>query len=209
MWNGLLKATRNSIVSVAAIDSTTLARSQPSYHYSKRIDRHKPPGIPVKLSIVADTRRKKIMAVQVHILPRGDVRDVKALLKEVRPKTLVADKGYDSEKIHELCNDLGIQTMIPARRTTRRGYYRKKSLERFEEQVYHRRELVEALFSALKRTLGSSIRCRRARTIRAEVLRKCIAYNLFGILKRLSGQSRSRGLCLRGGLDFYNWPQPS
>jgi len=144
---------------------------------------------------MVDTRRKKIIAVQAHVLPRGDTRDVKALLQRARPRIIVADKGYDSEAIHERCHDLGIQSMIPARKTTKKGHYRKIALKAFRTRTYHRRELAKALISAIKRTLGGSIRCRRARTIRAEIIRKCIVYNAFLMLYRLLGQILEFRLC--------------
>ncbi|OIO65543.1 hypothetical protein AUJ68_02935 [Candidatus Woesearchaeota archaeon CG1_02_57_44] len=80
--------------------------------------------------------------------------------------------------------------MIPARKTTKKGHYRKIALKAFRTRTYHRRELAKALISAIKRTLGGSIRCRKARTIRAEIIRKCIVYNAFLMLYRLLGQSQ-------------------
>jgi len=84
-------------VVVASIDATTLSRTNPSWHYIKRIGREKPVQRPLKLSQVIDTGRKKILALRVRARPRHDTQDVRYLLKRmVSPKILVADKGYDA-----------------------------------------------------------------------------------------------------------------
>ena len=178
LWQRLLAATRPNQVLVGALDSTTFARSKPSYHYMRRIDRISPSGKPVKLSILVDTRRKKVVAAQVRILPRHDTKDVPAILRSTAPHTLVADKGYDSEAVHELCHELSITSMIPSRRRVKKGFYRRKMAKKFRLRTYHRRELVEALFSSLKAKFGSTIRCRRARSIRSELFARFIAHNI-------------------------------
>jgi IS5 family transposase len=178
VWQRLLAATHNSIVNVAALDSTYFARSNPSYHYLRRIDQRGPPGIPVKANVLVETRTKKVLAVKIRILPAGDCRDVTSVLKHCKPKILVADKGYDSEAVHEHCFDQGIISMIPTRQGVHRGFYRRKMQNIFRLRTYHRREMSESKFSSIKRTLGSIVRCRRARTIRAELLTKFIASNI-------------------------------
>jgi len=187
LWQRLLAAT-TGIPYIAALDSTGFARTNPSYYYLRRID-GKIPRIPVKLSATVDTRRKRFVAARIRVLPAHDIKDAPTLLHETRPHTLVADKAYDAEKLHELAYNLGIKTMIPKRARTKHGHYRKKMQKTFKTRTYHRRELVEALFGAIKRTQGSTIRCRKARTIRAELYTKLIAYNLLLRTLRLSGQS--------------------
>jgi hypothetical protein len=194
LWQRLLAATHSWEVCVGALDSTSFARSKPSYHYLRRIDCYGPPGVPVKVSILVDTRRKKVVAANIRVLPRNDVKDVPHILRLCKPQTLVADKGYDSKKVHELCHAQGVETMIPVRKNARRGQYRRKMLKHFRTRTYHRRELAEAMFSAIKRKFGSTIQCRRARTIRAELFAKFIANNLFSSFKRLFQQSRREQL---------------
>lgn len=108
LWQCLLAATRSNDVNVAALDSTFFARSNPSYHYLRRTGRAGPVGRPVKANILVDTRRKKVLAARIRVLPRGDPRDVPALIKQCAPRILVADKGYDSEAVHEHCFERGI-----------------------------------------------------------------------------------------------------
>ena len=59
LWSKMLELTSGIRHHIIAIDSTGLSRSNPSYHYLKRID-GKMPKIPVKLSCSIDTRTKKI-----------------------------------------------------------------------------------------------------------------------------------------------------
>ena len=190
LWQRLLAATRSSKVCVAAVDSTTFARSNPSYHYLRRIDRAGPAGVPVKANVLVDTKRKKIVSAQVRVLPRADPRDVPALLKQCHPKILVADKGYDSEAVHEYCFERGITSMIPARKNVRHGFYRRKQLRKFNLRVYHRREMSESKFSSVKRCYGSTVRCRRARAIKSELFARFIASNIFSCALRHFHQSR-------------------
>lgn len=167
-------------VTVASIDATTLSRTNASWHYIERIDREKPVGKPLKWSCIIDTRRKKILALRLRARPRHDVMDVKYLLKRlsVKPKILVADKGYDSEKVHELCHKQGIISMIPLRKSTKKGFYRKMMGKYWRTRTYHRREISESLFGATKQKYGSSVSSRFIQTQKADVYCRAILHNL-------------------------------
>jgi hypothetical protein len=169
LWQRLLVATRDDNARVVALDATTFPRSNPSYHYLRAINQISPSGKPAKLSILVDTRRKKVLEAHARAQPAHDVRDVQHLLKKHAPRIVVADKGYDSEAIHEYCFDRGITSMIPKRTGVHRGFYRRKQLNKFRLRTYHRRSMVEAVFSRIKRLCGSTVRCRRARSIRGFV----------------------------------------
>lgn len=191
LWQRLLCATlKLGKVCVAAIDGTGLARSSPSWYYIKRIN-GKPAKRFVKLSILVDTARKKVLAACVRMLPAHDVRDVSLLLKKtpLLPHKIVADKGYDSESIHERCFEQGIVSLIPPRKITRSGFYRRKMLHKFNLRTYHRREMVESVFSSLKRKFGSSVRCCKARTLRAQVFCRLILHNLISSIVQDLGLS--------------------
>ena len=79
-WDSVLKLTCGKICLLAA-DCIGFSKSNPSYHYLKRID-----GsilkVPVKVSIAFDTRRKKIAVARIRVLPVHDIRDVKILLEK-------------------------------------------------------------------------------------------------------------------------------
>ena len=166
-------------VVVASIDTTTLSRTNPSWHYIKRIGRKKPVQQPLKLSQVIDTRRKKILALRLRAKPRHDTQDVRYLLKRMQtPKILVADKGYDAEWIHELAHEQGIITMIPSRKRTRKGFCRKKMQKLFRTRTYHRREMSESLFGAAKQEYGASVSSRTIQTQKADVYCRATLHNL-------------------------------
>lgn len=166
-------------VPVAAIDSTGFARSQPSYHYLRRID-GKIPSIPVKWSIMVATGSKKILSTNARVLSAHDTRDVESLLNRCKApigkNTL--DKAYDSDKIHELHDERGIISIIPIRKRVKKGFYRRKMRRHYTDRLYHRREMVEMTFSVVKRRTGGSVRCHKARNIRGELDLRAIAYNL-------------------------------
>jgi transposase len=167
-------------IAVAAIDSTGFTRTNPSGHYLQRIDRLKPIKQSVKLSVLADAKSHKILSARIRALPAHDIRDAKYLIgkTQVLPKVLVGDSAYDAESLHKLAFDKGFKTVIKPRRNVRRGFYRRKMQQFYSERIYHKRENVESTFSRLKQLHGGSVRCRTARTQRAEIFCKIIAHNL-------------------------------
>jgi hypothetical protein len=188
-WQKVLKATSGTVYLVA-IDSTGLSRTNPSYHYLKRID-GKIPKIPIKLSVAFDTRKKKYCAAKVRVLPAHDLRDAQYLLQESKPKKAVADKGYSSNKLCRFSAKRNIVLMTPPKKNVRRGFWRKRMQKQFNIRTYHRRELVESGNSSFKRKFGSSVLAKAVRTIRTEVYGRLACHNLIGRLHRLLGWSRS------------------
>ena len=193
-WQKLLKAT-SGVAYLTAVDSTGFSRTNPSYHYLKRID-GKMPKVPVKLSVAFDTAKKKFCSAQIRVLPAHDIRDVKALLKRAKPRVVVADKAYDARWVHEFCHNLGMRAVIPVRQWGKPRFknmsLRMKCAKWFNKRVYHRRELVESGFSALKRKFGASVSSKTVRTIRTEVYGRLACHNLFFWFSRLFGQSPSK-----------------
>lgn len=188
-WNKILKKTCGQSYLVA-IDSTGFSRTNPSYHYLRRID-GKIPKIPVKLSLAFDTRKKKFCAAKVRVLPAHDLKDAKFLLQQSKPKIAVLDKAYNSEKFFEFGFKNNILIMIPKKKNAKRGFYRKKAEKKFKLQTYHQRPLVESSNSSIKRKYGSSVSSKKVRTIRTELYTRLVCHNLFYLLHRLLGQSLS------------------
>jgi len=186
-WQKVLKATSGNPYLVA-IDSTGLSRTNPSYHYLRRID-GKMPKIPVKLSVAFDTRKKKFCAAKIRVLPAHDIKDAKFLLRNSNPKIAVADKDYNAEHLFKFAAKNNVQLMVPSKSNAKRGFYRKKAQKNFRLRTYHRRELVESSNSSIKRCYGSSVSSKTVRTIRTEVYGRLACHNLFGWLFKLLGQS--------------------
>lgn len=191
-WQRVLLITASNPYLIA-IDSTGLSRTNPSYHYLKRID-GKIPKIPVKLSASFDTRRKKFCSAIIRVLPAHDIKDAKHLITKNPPQVLVADKAYDSNQLHLQCKELNIKPHIPLRKYGKTKHknmsQRNKAAKHFNLKTYHRRELIESAFSSLKRKLGSSVSSKNVRTIRTEIYGRLTCHNIFYILNRHSGQSR-------------------
>ncbi len=179
------KTTNFKLVHILAIDSTGLSRTNPSWHYIKRIDRKKPIKRHVQLSASFDTRRKKFISLRVRAKPRGDVKDAPYLVKRTRSKVckLVADRGYDSEEFFEFLNYRQIEPVIKTKRTSKKGFFRKKMKKAFRERTYHRRSLIESGFGSLKRKYGSYVSGRNIGSQRAEVYIRAILHNISSALR--------------------------
>ena len=175
----VLELTSGGIHEDVAIDSTGISRTNPSYHYIKRIDSKKPVKSWVKQSSLFDIKQRTILAIRIRSKPRHDVKDAEYLLKRTDIQTvLFGDTAYDSEKIHKYCFENGIQTQIKPRINVKRGRFRKKQMKNYSEEKYHERSNIESGFSAIKRKCGSSVFGKRLDSIRCEIYCKGICHNL-------------------------------
>lgn len=184
LWQKLLAHTVEDPIDIAAIDGTSLQRSNPSAHYLKRIDRDKNISVPIYLNAMVDVVRRKFVSVRHHMRKHGEVPDVKYLVKQSIQdiELILMDKLYDSEKLHRYLRELGIFSVAPVKKNWVRGQLRKQLKDCFDYALYWQRNLVECLFSALKRLFGNNLRSFNARTQRAEIYMRMIAYNLGAIL---------------------------
>ena len=162
-----------------AIDSTGISRTNPSYHYIKRIDSKKPVKSYVKQSSLFDIENKTFIALRVRSKIRHDIKDAEYLLKRVDIQTtLFGDTSYDAENLHEYCFVRGIQTQIKPRKNVKRGFYRRKQMKNYSEKEYHQRSLIESGFGSLKRKYGGFTLAVNWRAIRNEAYLRAIAHNL-------------------------------
>ena len=179
LWNSLLKKTAGVQHERVAIDGTGFSRTNPSFHYVKRIDRKNPVKRYAKLSALFDIDRKKFIALKIRSRPRHDIKDVNYLLKQDNSmKKLFGDKGYDAEFLHEYCWQNNIQTIIPKKDNIRRGFYRRKQMTKYSDEEYHQRSLIESGFGSLKRKYGGYVLAKGFRSIRSEIYCKAICHNL-------------------------------
>lgn len=179
LWNKILQGTAVFDSNLVAVDSTGISRTNPSWHYIKRIDRKKLIKSYLKLSSFFDTRRKKFIALRLRAKPRHDIKDVGYLLKKrSNMKVLLGDTAYDAESLHKKAYKLGIKTVIKPRKNVKRGLYRKKQMKYYSERIYHRRSMIESGIGGLKRKYGSFVLARAISAQRAEICCRAIAYNL-------------------------------
>jgi transposase len=99
------------------------------------------------------------------------------------------DKGYDSEAIHLLTREqLQAVAIIPLRHRKRKrvkGKFRRKMLQEFDRNLYHKRNLAETMFSVLKRKYGEEIKARKYWNQVIEVKIKLIVHNIDKYVKIL------------------------
>lgn len=189
LWKRLLDATNSQKLNLVAIDGSGMSRPLPSPYYYRRIDKPYPVEIPLKLSIIVDTRTKKIVSLRLRAKSCHDIKDLKYLIKHLpsKPRKIIADKAYDARWVHEFCKEQGIEACIPVRKwgkpRVRNMSLRMLSIERFREKTYHRREMVESVFSAIKRKFGASVSSILVSTRRAEMYCRAIAHNIISYFK--------------------------
>ena len=179
VWQRLLSFTIEDTIDVAAVDGTSLQRSSPSAYYLKRIERTQI-SIPIYLNAMVDVVRRKFVSVRHHAKKAGEVRDVPYLVKQSMQEIelILMDKAYDSEKLHRYLRQQGIFSIAPVKKNWAKGQMRKQLRDCFDYGQYWQRNLVESLFSDLKRVFGNHLRGLSARTQRAELYMRLIAYNL-------------------------------
>lgn len=179
LWQKLLKLTAGLSSGDTAIDGTGFSKSNPSFHYLKRIDRQTPTKRYTKLSALFDIKTKKFLVMRTRTTPRHDMQDVKYLMKRIKSiRKFYGDTGYDAEWLHEMCYWSGIQTIIKPRKNVKIKKFRKKQLINYSEEEYHQRSLIESGFGSLKRKYGGSVKAKRVEGLRSEILCKGIAHNL-------------------------------
>jgi len=178
LWQKLLKLTAGLSSGKVAIDGTGFSKTNPSFHYLKRIDGTNPKNY-TKLSALLDVKTKKFLVMRIRTSPRHDMQDVKYILKRISDvKRFSGDSGYDAEWLHEKCYWSGIQTYIPPRRNVKIRKFRKMQIKNWDKKEYNLRGNVESGFSAIKRKYGGSVRAKKIEGMRTEIFCKGIAHNL-------------------------------
>jgi transposase len=187
IWQTLLKSTLEKSIAVAAIDGTSMQRHNPSMHYLKRIDREKKISVPIYLNAMVDVLKRKFVAIRHHATKCGEVPDAYYLFKQSPSEIELAvmDKLYDSEKLHRFLREKGTYSIIPVKKNWAKGQYRKQLKDCFDYCLYWQRNLIESLFSALKRLFGNHLRGLTTRIQRAEIYMRLIAYNLGARIDRI------------------------
>ena len=127
-----------------------------------------------------DVQNRKFIASTCNAKPYHEARFIPGLHKNSASHcdVLVLDKGFDAEWLHQWLNEHGTFSVAPARKKCRRGRHRKLMRDCMDWCLYWQRNIVESLFSALKRLFGGTVRCQNIRTQTAELFCSLIAYNI-------------------------------
>ena len=142
LWNSLLNQTAILSSVIVAVDSTGFGRTNPSFHYIKRIDRKNPIKRYAKLSVFFDIDNRKFLALKIRVQPRHDIKDVYYLLNQKTVCKIIGDSAYDAESFHEMCFWKGIKLIIKPKRNVKKGFFRRKQMKNYSEKIYHQRSLV-------------------------------------------------------------------
>lgn len=186
VWHALAQASAGNGVAIAAIDGTTFTRSNPSEHYLHRIDREESVGRPVQSVTLVAVKERKFLAWRIRARPRGEKCDVPYLLQHSeKPELVLMDRGFDSNPLHAWLREHQVWSIAPVRKGCKRGQYRRQLRDCFDYGLYGQRNIVEALFSAVKRLFGTHVRAKTWRTQYAELSARFIAYNVGAALLKI------------------------
>lgn len=166
-----------------AIDGTGYSSTYSSEYYKVRAKKHRKF---VQSIATVDTDSLFIVSQHSRKGPGGENTWFKPLVsrasKLVDVAHVLGDMGYDCEVNHEFVNQvIGAKCVVPVNKRKGKkvhGFYRKRLHRRFPEQLYHRRSLVECVFSMLKRRFGSFLQSRSLAQQNREVGLLCVVYNV-------------------------------
>lgn len=168
-------------VITSAIDSSGFETTHMSYHYANvwnRQDKRKYRRY-LKVSIAIDTDSQYVLAQKIRLGPRNDNIDFESVMKNIKCKFVVADKGYDSKSNrYFVLRNMKAYPNIPYRKISGINYEKAGVPLIFDEKIYHQRSKVETVFSVIKRKYGCFVLSKSFETQKKELLFRIIAYNI-------------------------------
>jgi hypothetical protein len=176
--------------SVLAVDSTGFSSNTSSRYYSM-VRYRQSSGVwrdsYIKNAASVDTGSHAIVSVMPKKVHTSDYMDLVPLARRssrtVRIGTVVADRGYDAEYNNRFVRyGLGARSLIRVRTGRkcgrRRGRLRKEAEACFDWETYRRRNVIEMVFSVVKRKFGDTLYSRSLRLQKKELKTMFIVYNL-------------------------------
>lgn len=157
--------------SIVAVDGTGF-HSYSSKHYEFVLHRKKPYQ---KLAIGIDTNKQKIQSVYTCHGHSHDTNSFVPLLRPLSAKIVVADKGFDSVRNRDFAKSIHIKPVIPYKEFDEFLALMNKHISK----AYHRRSLVETVFSVIKRKFGDYTYSRNYANIRKEMFLTVVTYNFY------------------------------
>lgn len=189
-WQNMFRKTISRIQGAVSMDGTCLERTKASRHYIRRIDGETSFSKGFHFGIIVD-EKSKILSLRLRKSYSHDMKDARYLVNHLpsKPKTILMDKGYDSEELHKYLAEQKIQSIAPVRRNCVKGYFRKKLKNNFPQRLYNKRSRVESIFHSFKQKYGSSLNSKNISPARAEVYCKAILHNIALNIARLLGHT--------------------
>jgi hypothetical protein len=181
----LLRRLKLASVEVA-LDSTGLDPETCSSYFKSRREQRPHPKRYVKLNLSVVVGPLVAACAVANWGPCGDRVPLLELLdqtaRRVRVRALYADGAYDAEWVHVWCREqANVASWIPAtvyRHDGQVGGFWRGHMHKGLPKGYGRRWAAESFFSAMKRTLGSTLRARQPHQQLREALRKVLAYSI-------------------------------
>ncbi len=181
--NILSSTVANNKPSLMAVDATGFDSWQRSRHYERRMKQcgvHRKHDPYAKVDLLIDTRNKLIYDWVLRLKPRHDVLGFETMIKRLKycDILILADRGYDSEPLHEIVARTGNLMYAPIRDfhvKKPRGKHRQRCSQGHEQ--YYQRNIVESINFSLKsrfRSLRNKLHYMKKR----EFAWKIITYNL-------------------------------
>ena len=179
-WQNLFNETVSKSNKIVSMDGTGLERTKASHHYIKRIDGkiHFSKGYHFSIIVGENSR---ILSLRIRKRYSHDMKDARYLAKRLpnKPKIILMDKGYDSEKLHQYFALQNIWSIAPVKKNWAKGQLRKKLKDNFPQKLYNKRSRVESIFHAFKQKFGASVSSKHIAPARTEIYCKSILHNLF------------------------------
>ena len=180
-------------VKLTAIDSTGIDSWRRSKHYEKRCSEFGdlPRMTYAKTSLFVDVESKIILDWDLVMSREHDVKIAERIFKRNALKNIfgLGDKGYDSEPLHEIARNNGINFFAPVRKMDKKafknqrpkGFYRRKCKINPPENK-GMRSIVENVNYVLKETQIQSLRSKKHFMRERELGWHLIFYNLKKII---------------------------
>jgi transposase len=166
--------------SIVAVDGTGFSSKYASSYYYQRLGKKVKRVKYQKLFAAVNVRRQVVVNAVTRECPGYKYHYMIPLIKKIKPRAVLADKGYDCTKNMEYLLDRKIKPVIFVRKSAKHGV-RKKLSDKFDYKVYGKRAIVECVFSAMKRKFGDCLRSVREDLRGREVLLNCVVYNAYRI----------------------------
>ena len=203
----ICKVLRPANVQLTSIDATGFDAWQRSRHYEKRAEEIvELPHMPyAKAGIFIDVKTQIILDWDLVMSHQHDVKIAEKIFKRNNLDNIdgLGDKGFDSEKLHEIARANGITFYAPVRKMNKRAYKDKRPSGKYRRQCIvlpefmGMRSINETVNSVLKRTQIHSLRSKKHFMREREFGWQVIYYNLKRIIKISYSKNKQTFLFVR------------